>query len=116
VRNHPKEWSNRCETTQMSASKALFEGGHLQTGGGGVHRAAAGGGHGVAATGGRGSHSCSSQLNLSCLCRYEITTQTTERVPEKALTSSRKVEECKPLGGGGRGGRHAVDGPAAVSL
>ena len=37
-------------------------------------------------------HSSTSQLSLSRLCH-----RSTGRIPQKMLTSSRKVDECKPL-------------------
>jgi len=43
-------------------------------------------------TGGRGLHSSSVQINLLSL-KY---TETTQRVPQKVLTTSRKVDDCKP--------------------
>ena len=73
--------------------------------------------------GGRGLHSSTSQLNLSCFCHqthpeYPLVTPSypllppdtsytppkqpldSPPIPQKAITLSRKVDECKPLDGG----------------
>jgi len=71
---------------------------------------------GVQGCGGGGLHSSSSQLNLSRFChkiypRHPLIHLDTPKtppkqhinalpVPQKALYLSRKVDECKPLGGG----------------
>ena len=53
--------------------------------------------------GGRGLHSSTFQLNLSRFGHCQA--ETTERLPQKVLPLSRKVDECKPLGGGYEGAR-----------
>jgi hypothetical protein len=87
-------------------------------GGGGGSGGGGGGGGGVSHNRGRGRglHSPTFWLNLSRF-RYKIhpepplkvpdTSQTSPRqplsappIPQRALTLSRKVDECKPLGGG----------------
>jgi hypothetical protein len=56
---------------------------------------------------GRGRHSSTSQLDLSCFVA-ETLLATSERMQEKVLTASRKVDECKPLALG----RWGIDGMA----
>ena len=61
----------------------------------------------------RGSHSSTSQLNLSRFghCNHKIYHQTTQ----KLLTTSRQVDECKPLPNSGGGGGGMVSGGGVVN-
>ena len=47
---------------------------------------------------GRAFHSSTSHLNLSHFCHYNPATA--QRIPQRVLTSGRKVDECKPLATG----------------
>jgi hypothetical protein len=60
-------------------------------------------------TAGRSLHSSSSQLNLSRF--HHLNPSTTQRVLQKVLTSSRKVDECKPLVAGDARGQVGDGGP-----
>ena len=55
---------------------------------------------------GRGLHSSKFQLNLSRFVSLTPTTDPNQRIPQKMLTLSRKVDECKPLLTGLRGAAH----------
>jgi len=46
---------------------------------------------------GRGLHLSTSQLNLQSHVLPVRLTETTQRIPQELLTSSRRVHECKPL-------------------